>query len=258
VTGTLGAANVLSWGAIFPDGKRVAVQRVDHGLRDIWLHDLARGTASRLTFGVASNGYPTWSPDGRRVAFFSQRDGIGRPFQRATSGTGQDEVLSNPAGDPPVPTVVEDWSRDGRYLILRTLNPKTKSDLWVQPLDADKPAASKAFPYLQTEFGEQFARLTPDGHWLAYTSDESGRNEIYVRPFPTPGSKWQVSTNGGERSIWSRDGKELYFLGPDGMMIVAEVKSGSKFEPVYQSHFSRCALPRTLISGLMSARMAAS
>jgi serine/threonine protein kinase/Tol biopolymer transport system component len=230
VTGMLGAPNAFSWGAISPDGKTVAVQRVDQGLRDIWLHDLARGTASRLTFGPASNGYPVWSPDGRYVAFFSQRDGIGRPFQRAASGTGHDEVLSKPVGEPPTPTVVEDWSRDGRYLTLRTVDPKTKSDIWVLPLNPDKPGDWKPFPYLQTEFDERFGRLSPDGRWLAYTSDESKRNEVYVRSFPTSGAKWPVSTNGGERSVWSRDGKELYFLSPDGAMMAAEVKSGSKFE----------------------------
>jgi serine/threonine protein kinase/Tol biopolymer transport system component len=230
VTGTLGTPNALGWGAISPDGKTVAVQCIDQGLRDIWLHDLARGTASRFTLGPGSNGYPVWSPDGRHVAFYSQRDGIGRPFQRTTSGLGQDEVLSKPVGEPPTPTVVEDWSRDGRYLSLRTMNPNTKSDIWVLPLNPDKPGDWKPFPYLQTEFAEQFARLSPDGHWLAYTSDESKRNQIYVQSFPTPGGEWQVSTNGGERSIWGRDGKELYFLSLDGTMMVAEVKSGSKFE----------------------------
>ena len=248
VTGTLGTPNALSWGAISPDGKTVAVQRIDQGLRDIWLHDLARGTASRLTFGPASNGYPSWSPDGRHVAFFSQRDGIGRPFQRITSGTGHDEVLSKPVGEPPTPTVVEDWSRDGRYLTLRTVNPKTKFDIWVLPLNPDKPGDWKPFPYLQTEFGEWFGRLSPDGRWLAYTSDESKRHEIYVQSFPTPRGKLPVSTNGGERSVWSRDGKELYFVSPDGKMMAAEVKSGSKFETGVPKSLFNVRLPRDIDS----------
>ncbi|HEV2201370.1 MAG TPA: protein kinase [Bryobacteraceae bacterium] len=227
MTGTLGVPDVVGWGAISPDGKTVAVDRGDQGAVDIWLHDLARGTASRFTFGPRTNEYPVWSPDGSHIAFFSFRDGVAHPFQRATSGTAQDELLSKPLGEPSHLTVVNDWSRDGRYLILVTFgDPKTRSDVWVLPTFGDR----KPFPYLQTEFAELWARLSPDGHWLAYTSDESKRNEIYVQSFPTPGGKWPVSTNGGERSVWSRDGKELYFVSPDGKMMAAEVKSGSKFE----------------------------
>jgi Tol biopolymer transport system component len=203
VTGTLGAPNVASWGAISPDGKTVAVERADQGTADIWLHDLARGTASRLTFAPTANEYPVWSPDGSHIAFQSNRDGLGHPFQKAASGTSQDEVLSKSLGEPPLLTRVDDWSRDGRYIILNTVNPRTKFDVWVLPIFGDR----KPFPYLQTEFTERYARLSPDGHWLAYTSDESKRDEIYVQSFPTPGGKWQVSTNGGERSVWSRDGK---------------------------------------------------
>jgi Tol biopolymer transport system component len=227
VTGTLGPPNAVSWGAISPDGRTVAVDRGDVGASDIWLHDLARGTASRFTFGPGVNAYPVWSPDGGHIGFLSNRDGVRHPFQKATSGTGQDEILSKPVGEPPHPTRVDDWSRDGRYMILDTGgDPKTKYDVWVLPTFGDR----KPFPYLQTEFAEMYARLSPDGHWLAYTSDESKRNEIYVQSFPAPGGKWQVSTNGGERSVWSRDGKELYFVSPDGKMMAAEVKSGSKFE----------------------------
>jgi len=160
------------------------------------------------------------------------------PFQKATSGTAQDEVLSKPLGESPSPTRVEDWSRDGRYIILGTLSPKTKGDVWAVPTFGDR----KPFPYLHTEFEERYARLSPNGQWLAYQSDESKRNEIYVQTFPTPGGKWQVSTNGGERPVWSRDGKELYFLGADGKMMAVEVKAGAKFEagvpkPLFDAHF---------------------
>lgn len=172
-----------------------------------------------------------WSPDGGRIAFFSYRDGVAHPFQKATSGTARDEILSKPVGEPPLVTRVDDWSRDGRYLILGTFgDPKTKADVWVLPLNPDKPGDRKPFPYLRTEFAEIYAKLSPDGRWLAYTSDQAKRFEIYVQSFPTPGGKWQVSTNGGDRPIWSRDGKELYFVSPDGKMMAAEVKSGSKFE----------------------------
>jgi hypothetical protein len=119
----------------------------------------------------------------------------------------------------------------------------TQFDIWAMALDADKGSA-KPFPYLQTEFREAYSRFSPDGRWLAYTSDESKRNEIYVQSFPTPGGKLPVSTKGGERPVWSRDGKELYFVSPDGKMMAAEVKTGSKFEagvpkPLFNVRLSR-------------------
>jgi Tol biopolymer transport system component/predicted Ser/Thr protein kinase len=228
VTGTLGTPGFVFWGAISPDGNTVAVDRLDPQTRifDIWLHDLTRGTASRFTFGPRANQFPVWSPDGSHIAFYSFRDGVAHPFQKATSGTARDEILSKPLGEPPGPTRVDDWSRDGRYIIMTVTNPKTKSDVWVMPTFGDR----KPFPYLQTEFFETYARLSPNGQWLAYTSDESKRLEIYVQTFPTPGGKWQVSTNGGSRPVWSRDGKELYFIGADGKMMAVEVKGGTKFE----------------------------
>jgi eukaryotic-like serine/threonine-protein kinase len=225
VTGTLDATNVVSVGAISPDGTTVAVDRTDQGLNDIWLYDLARNTASRFTFGPKDNQFPVWSPSGSHIAFFSLRDGIGRVFQRATGGTAKDEVLSQPPGEPREMRL-DDWSRDDGYLILNSPDPKTGEDVWVLPRFGDR----KPFVYLHTEFNEQFARLSPNGRWLAYTSDESKRNEIYVQSFPTQGGKWQVSTNGGTRPVWSRDGKELYFVSLDGKMMAMEIKSGSKFE----------------------------
>ena len=239
VTGTLGAPGLTHWGAIAPDGKIVAADRQDPQTKtfDVWLYDLVRGTASRFTFGPGTNQFPVWSPDGSRIAFYSNRNGVGYAFQKATSGTAQDEVLRKPLGEPPNTTRVDDWSRDGRYIILNAISPKTKNDVWVMPTFDDQ----KPFPYLQTEFIEQYARLSPNSQWLAYTSDESKRSEIYVQTFPTPGGKWQVSTNGGDRPVWSRDGKELYFLGADGKLMAVEVKGGTKFEaglpkPLFDAH----------------------
>ena len=225
--GTLGAPGGLVLSVrISPDGKTVAVDRLDKAF-DIWLHDLVSGTISRFTFGPKNNAFPVWSPEGSRIAFYSDRDGIAHAFQKVTNGTAQDEVVDKPLGDPPRATRVDDWSRDGRYIIESLDNTgKTKGDIWVLPLFGDR----KPFPYLQTEFNERLARLSPNGQWLAYTSDESKRSEVYVQTFPTPGGKWQISTNGGSRSVWSRDGKELYFLGADGKMMAVEVKAGAKFE----------------------------
>jgi serine/threonine protein kinase/Tol biopolymer transport system component len=225
-TGTLGAPGAIQWPAISPDGGTVAVDRVDQptGVVDVWLHDLARGTVSRFTFGPKTNQFPVWSPDGRHIAFVSLRDALGHVYQRATAGAAQDEVLGQPLGEPPRNTRADDWSRDGRYLIeelARFSNSKTGSDIWVLPLFGDR----KPFPYLQTEFQETSAKLSPNGQWLAYVSDETKRNEVYVQSFPAPGGKWQVSTSGGNLPIWSRDGNELFFIGADRKLMAVDVKS---------------------------------
>jgi Tol biopolymer transport system component len=117
----------------------------------------------------------------------------------------QDEALDK--ANPGVGKRPEDWSRDGRYIIELVVGPKYA--IWVLPLFGDR----KPFPYLQTDFDENWARLSPNGQWLAYVSDETKRDEVYVQTFPTRGGKWQVSTNGGSRPVWSRDGKELFFIG---------------------------------------------
>jgi len=224
-TGTLGAPGVLQWAALSPDGKTVATDRLDStsGYYDIWLNDLARGTASRFTFNSKSNQFPVWSADGSHIAYYSTRNAPGEIYQKATAGSSADEVLSKGA-----PTRrADDWSRDGRYLFEETPNGgKTAGDIWVLPLFGDR----KPFPYLQTEFNERSAKLSPDGQWLAYASDETKRYEIYVQTFPNPGGKWQVSSNGGGLPIWSRDGKELFFIGADQKLMAVEVKGGAKFE----------------------------
>jgi dipeptidyl aminopeptidase/acylaminoacyl peptidase len=125
-----------------------------------------------------------------------------------------------------IPLTSDDWSRDGRYIIEQTSDAKRGYDLWVLPLFGDK----KPFPYLQTPANETKAKLSPDGQWLAYVSDESKRSEIYVQAFPAPGGKSQISTSGGDHPVWSRDGKELYYIAADGKMMAVEVKTGAKFE----------------------------
>jgi Tol biopolymer transport system component len=218
--------------SISPDGRTVAIDRRDPqtGFLDIWLLDLARGSASRFTFNSNNGGFPIWSPDASHIAYFSPRSGTDGVYQKATSGVGQDEVLDKL---PPIRRPM-DWSRDGRYIIESVLDPKTKFDVWVLPLFGDR----KPFPYLQTEFNEQSAKLSPNGQWLAYVSDETRRNEVYVQTFPNPGGKWQVSTAGGTLPVWSRDGKELFFIsggnGAARKMMAVDVKGGAgssaKFE----------------------------
>jgi Tol biopolymer transport system component len=190
------------------------------GVLDIWLYDLARGTNSRFTPSSPYNVSPVWSPDSSHIAFF---DGT-FVNQKTTNGAGQNEILDRSTRlKAPV-----DWSKDGRYIIEDAIaDSKTGTDIWVLPLFGDK----KPFPYLQTDANEAAAKLSPNGQWLAYQSDESKRNEIYVTTFPQPGGKWQVSTSGGSYPVWSRDGKELFYVGADRKMMAVDVKSGPKFDP---------------------------
>jgi len=186
--------------------------------------DLARGGDSRFKFGPQTNEWPVWSGDGSHIAFNTSRDGRTSAYQRATGGTAQDELLDKAADNR---VRVDDWSRDGRYLIEeRPDDPKTKADIWVLPMFGDK----KPFNYLHSEFNEQYAKLSPNGQWLAYQSDESKRLEIYVVTFPMLGGKWQVSTGGATRPVWSRDGKELYFISADSKMMAVEIRGGTKFD----------------------------
>jgi len=222
--GTVGPVANMQWASLSPDGASVAVDRQDaSGKWDIWLLDLARGVPSRFTFGSQVNEFPLWSPDGSRVAFLSLRDGgLGHPYQKASSGVGQEEALDTSLRN----ARADDWSHDGRYVIEDVLDPKTLNDIWVLPQFGDR----KAFPFLNTEYREQHDKLSPDGHWLAYTSNESKQNEVYVQTFPEHGGKWQISTGYGDFAVWSRDGRELYFISDRKMMAVEIKSSGGKLE----------------------------
>jgi hypothetical protein len=162
-------------------------------------------------------------------------------FERVVGGT-SDRRLVVTSGTA---KFADDWTRDGRYIMYETDDPKTKYDLWYLPLFGDR----KPKPYLQSEFNEAHARFSPDGRWVAYGSDEIGRTEIYVRPFPDAArGKWQVSTGGGDQPYWRGDGKELYYLAPDGNLMAVEVKTGDTFEPgVPASLFQTNVIPQGLV-----------
>jgi dipeptidyl aminopeptidase/acylaminoacyl peptidase len=226
VLGALGAPGLEQRPVISPDGSTVAVARDEAAGTDLWLYNVARGTRSRLTFDGKGNAYPAWSPDGSHIAFLSTRDGGENIYQKAVNGIGQDQPLDKSPANVKVPL---DWSRDGRYLIEGILfDAKAKFTIWVLPLSPEQAGGDlKPFPYLSENFDEIGATLSPNGQWLAYASDETKRYEIYVQTFPRPGGKWPVSINGGTRPIWSRDGKELYFIAPDGKLMAVDVKSGT-------------------------------
>jgi Tol biopolymer transport system component len=233
--GKTGPPGNLSRPAISPDGNTVAVDRFDPQtlLSDLWLYDLRRGTGTRFTFNSRANGYPVWSPDGSHIAFSSGLGGGANIYQKSISGMATDEALDKTERNK----LALDWSQDGRYLIEAVLNPNAKWDVWVLPIFGDR----KPFPYLQTGFTQRYARLSPDGRWLAYRSDETTRGEIYVQTFPHPAGKWQISTNGGTCPVWSRDGRELFYIGADQKLMVVEVMGGNRFEagmpkPLFETH----------------------
>jgi len=229
-TGTVGEPDGTLWNPrASPDGRRVVVQRAAQANVDLWLLDGAR--TSRLTFDPAVDGFPVWSPDGTRIAFHSRRTGAGELYQTRTNGAGGEERVV--AGDQIM--VPSSWSRDGRSLLYTRVGAQTNADLWVVPMVGDHTPSV----FLQTPFREAYGVLSPDGRWVAYQSNESGRAEVYVRPFVAPGAadqavvgQWQVSTAGGIRPAWRPDGKALYYLNPAGAMMAAPVAvSGATLEP---------------------------
>jgi Tol biopolymer transport system component len=219
--GSVGMPANTIWSSISPDGSTVATDPSDEtGGQDIWLHDLARGTNTRFTFGPGTNTFPVWSGDGSRIAFATIRGSGARRYVKASNGVGAAEALDK---DPRAGRI-DDWSRDGRYIIEQLADPKTLGDIWVIPQFGDK----KPFPYLNSEYAEGNAKLSPNGQWLAYGSNESRRPEVYVQTFPEHGGKWQISTSGGAFPVWSRDGRELYFIGADRRLMAVEVKGEGK------------------------------
>jgi len=208
--------------SLSPDEKRAAIGRNDDlGGEDVWIIDLPRQIPSRFTFQQGRDFCAIWHPDGSRIAFSSSRAGSFDLFQKISSGAGKDEVLLR----SDLAKYTQDWSKDGRFILYSVVDPRTKLDLWALPLEDRKP-----FPFLQSEFNEGQGQFSPDGRWVAYTSDETGKLEIYVQPFPAADAKWPISSEGGVQPRWRRDGKELFYLTPDGKMMAVEVKSGPVFQ----------------------------
>jgi serine/threonine protein kinase/Tol biopolymer transport system component len=201
-----------------PDGRRIAVTIVEQEAQ-VWLYDLSRETLTRLTFEGSVNQNSVWTPDGKRIAFASNKEGPLNIFWQLADGSGGLERLTT--SDYTQAPVT--WSPDGQLLGFGEVNPTMGRDIWVVRM-GDPSAGSgqvrKAQPFLQTRFDEAVPRFSPDGRWLAYVSDESGHYEIYVQPYPGPGEKWQISTEGGTEPVWNPNGRELFYRSGDKMMAV--------------------------------------
>lgn len=220
-TATIGVPGKYLAVSLSPDEKRLATVLPEGDGRsswDIWVLDLPReAAATRLTFDPAGDIYPTWSPDGGQMVFASTREGVPNLFQKAASGAGDDELLLKTDRV----ALPNDWSRDGQYLLYQQIGENTGMDLWVMPLSGDRTP----FVFLQTGFQEGLGRFSPDGRWVAYVSNESGRSEVYARGFPSAGGKWQVSTAGGTFPRWRADGKELFYVTDAGNLMAVDVKT---------------------------------
>ena len=240
--GTTGATNQIVWydrsgksvgpavasgrvydPALSPDEKWIVFRRLTPAGSNLWVRDLRRGTETPFTSIGSNNLAPFWSPDGKRIVFTSnRRGGLLSLYQKAASGSGPDEpLLQNSIND-----LSSQWSQDGRFIVYFEVDPKNKRSIWFLPTDG-AAADRKPKLFLRTEFDTFFGQLSPDNHWMAFTSDRSGRREVYVRPFPAGEGEWPISIAGGQGPRWRGDGKELFYEAADGKMMAVSV-NGAK------------------------------
>ncbi|MDA1236314.1 MAG: hypothetical protein O3A53_16140 [Acidobacteria bacterium] len=230
----------MVWPALSPDGQRVAVTSSESGNPDIWVHDLIRSTKTRLTFDAGPERTPAWSPSGDEIVYWLQGADGSSLLRKTADGTGEAVVLVEAKDFLPSP----DWSRDGRYLADSERNAQTGYDIRYFQFASDG-TVSEPVTFLGTPAGESTSMLSPDGRFLAYVSNESGRTEVYVRPFPDGAGRWQASVEGGTQPRWSRDGRELYYVQTETLMSVS-VSTGQGVtlgqpRPLFQSNGLRSA-----------------
>ena len=221
--GTIGDSARYGRFELSPDEKQIVFERLDADGRhaNLWLLDLPRNATSRLTTASSgSDSNPVWSPDGTKLLFASARTGLPDIYEISAGGGSERQVFHSSEQALPL-----DWSRDGRFALFSSESPKTLDDIWILPLSGD----SKPAPIVATRFVEQDAQISPDGRWFAYTSDASGRVEVYVQSFTDASKRHQVSASGGIRPRWRRDGKELFFLSGNTLRSVS-VSAGETFE----------------------------
>jgi Tol biopolymer transport system component len=198
------------------DGLRTAIHGREQNNVDVFLLDAARQV--RFTVDASNDNFPIWSPNGQRVVFDSNRSGVRDLYWKPLNGgAGSEELLLKSS----YPKAAADWSRDGRFILYSNLGGNGLWDLWVLPIENGKPGNPSEFH--GTRFNECCGQFSPSGRWVAYQSDESGQWQIYIRPFPATGEQWPVSTSGGIQVRWAFDGKELYYIAPDGALMAAPI-----------------------------------
>ena len=229
IVGTVGETGIYRTLALSPDGKRVAVERTDPATqnKDIWVFDVATNTGIRLTSDPAWDAFPIWSPDGARIVFMSNRSGVYDLYEKAASGAGTDKLFYRSTEGKGVTS----WSPDGKFLLYYSIGQPTH----VRLLAADGPADREAVPLVDPRFASVSARFSPDGRWIAYSSNESGKNEISIRTFEsatgTAGAPVIATKGGGRGPLWRGDGKELFYIAADGTAMAMKFKStGSTFQ----------------------------
>ena len=206
---------------VSPDGTRAATDIREQD-NDIWIWDFRRQTLTRLTFESSIDAYPTWAADGQRVVFASGREQVVSPFWQASDGTGTPQRLATPTTSLDQTSV----SPDGKRMVLRSLTAGNGEDIVMLSMEGER----RLEPLIHTPFRERNAEISPDGLWIAYQSDESGGFQVYVRPFPAvDGGRWQVSTTGGQKPFWNRNGRELFFIANDGSLMSVPVQPGAPF-----------------------------
>jgi len=228
IVGRVGEAGLYRTLTISRDGKRIAVERTDPRTqnRDIWLVDVANGAMTRFTSDPGWEAFPTWSTDGSRLIFTSNRSGVFDLYEKPASGA-ENETLLYHSMEGKGPT---SWSPDGKFLVYYSLGQPTH----VRLLAVSGAADRQPVPVVDPKFNSITARFSPDGRWIAYTSNESGKNEVSVRPFDAAtgsiGEPIVVTKDGGRTPLWRGDGKEIFYMAGDGMATAVEVKAGSSFE----------------------------
>ena len=211
--------------ALSPDQQSAALMIQSGNGADIWLLEFARALRSRFTTHPAADLWPAWSPDGVHIAFSSERGGPMWVYRKRADGGGEAEALESEIKGL-ASIYASDWSRDGRFLTVHGQTTDGSFDLFAMPLEGDR----EPFAYLATEFDEFGGRFSPDGRWMAHTSNKSGQLEVYIRPFPKPGREWKVSASGGSTAVWRRDGKELYYIAPDATLMAAPIEMGEELK----------------------------
>lgn len=218
VVGNLGApTGSISQVELSPDQKSAVTTTATGSQYDLWIYDVARGIPTRFTFDPKTDADAIWAPDGKTIYFRSNRKGVYNLYRKAANGSGSEELLFEDSREKG-PSAV---SPDGKLLLFTSLGEKTGSDLWTLPLTQGGKLEPR--PFLQTSFAEARGRFSPDGQWVAYQSNESGQSQVYAAPFPGPGGKRQISPNGGTLARWRKDGKELFYVTPEGQLMAAEV-----------------------------------